>query len=484
MSLPRERQHGQSQQGLAPRCPQVGCVVSGGGSMLATALVAYHRPSFPRLGRDRDRASQVNLADAIGLERPRARRRAEVEKRVEREINNLTSLPPADEPIIDVLLPVFNAEATIRSAIASIQNQTVAETRIIVVDDGSTDGTASTLREIAAEETRLLVLTKQNSGITDSLWLGLKHCRAPFLARHDADDLSDPRRLEMELAYLQANSDCVAVSGYARHIDAHDRLIGHIARMRPIEEADCDWIPAREPYLIQPFLLVRRDAFLAAGGYRPLHIAEDSDLYWRLQGYGRLHNLDEIMGSYRIHPGSITSRSIRNGRITALCSQLAALSARRRRDGKPDLTFTSSDADRYVEASSLADFWAIGSRSLDGDERRRLQVAMAGKLIELCFYRPFEPDRADCRFIRDAVQQNGELMTPENRRQLAEAILTTALRLAGKGLIGEASLLVPRARWPMMAARLAFRYGLPDGVRSRLKARRHRSPSALDGSGS
>ena len=380
-------------------------------------------------------------------------------------------MPPSDrdQPLVDVLLAVFNAGATIREAIDSIRRQTVTRIRIIVIDDGSIDETPSILEDLARAEPRMLVLSKPNSGITDTLRVGLEHCRAPFIARHDADDLSEPDRFETELAYLDAHPDCVAVSGEARHIDGNGHPIGTIARMRAPDTANADWVPALEPYLIQPFLMMRRESLVAVGGYRPLSIAEDSDLYWRLQEVGRLHNISAILGSYRIHAGSVSSSSIRNGRINALCSQLAALSARRRRDGRPDLQFALSDAAAYHGAATLAEFHAIGCRQLDAKEQQRLRIAMAAKLIELCLYRPFEPDRADCRFIREAISDEGGIASVANRRILTETVMTLAVRLAGRGRVVNALLLLPWTRRPIMLARLAFRLGLPQPLRDRLK---------------
>ena len=372
---------------------------------------------------------------------------------------------------IDVLMSVYNGAVTIEQAIQSIQDQVIRDIRIVVVDDGSTDETPAILARIGLDEPRLLVISKPNSGIVDSVSTGLQHCDAPFIARHDADDLSEPDRLEIQMAYLEANPDCVAVSGGARYIDSNGNLTGAMAKVGEPGLADADWIPAREPYLKQPFLMVRRDSLLAVGGYRPLRVAEDSDLCWRLQEIGRLHNMSRSFGLYRIHGDSISSGSTRNGRIIALYSQLAALSARRRRAGRPDLEFAQADWEQYANAVSLADFHAIGSAQLQPDERRRLRIAMAAKLIEVSFYRDFEPDRSDCSFIRRAIHDDGDLLGSTNRLLLLQSVMYTALRLATKGRLAEAMLLMPWRRRPILIMRLAFRVGMPGWLRNRIKRR-------------
>jgi hypothetical protein len=93
--------------------------------------------------------------------------------------------------------------------------------------------------------------------------------------------------------------------------------------------------------------MVRRASVVGLGGYRYVYHSEDTDLYWRLLDHGQLHNLDSILGDYRMHSGSISGSSIVNGRIMSLGSQLAALSARRRRSRLPDSVFPKDAIVRY-----------------------------------------------------------------------------------------------------------------------------------------
>ena len=96
--------------------------------------------------------------------------------------------------LIDVILPVYNAASTVREAISSLQQQTVKDIRIIIVDDGSTDQTPHILTEIANCDDRITLLRKSNSGIVEALNAGLELSRADFIARQDADDISNSTR--------------------------------------------------------------------------------------------------------------------------------------------------------------------------------------------------------------------------------------------------------------------------------------------------
>lgn len=370
---------------------------------------------------------------------------------------------------IDVLMSVFNGSRTIEQSLSSIRNQTIKDIRIVVVNDGSTDGTSEFLRGIADEDPRLLILSKPNTGIAESLELGLAQCTAPLIARHDADDISDPQRFETQMNYLDANPDCVAVSGGARYIDADGRHTGRKASIVDLTTTDASWIPAREPYLKQPFLMLRRNALISVGGYRPLHVSEDSDLYWRLREVGRLHNMDCLFGDYRVHDDSISSGSVQNGRIISLYSQLAALSALRRMTGGTDLKFDKTDYQAYSEANTLSGLHRIASHQLDTEEQQRLRVALGAKLIEVCWYRNFELERSDCIFIREGISRSSHLMHPDNKAILLRSIMQTALRLATTGRFADAMQLLPLQQRPTLALRLAFRLGLPPTMRNRLK---------------
>jgi glycosyltransferase involved in cell wall biosynthesis len=375
-----------------------------------------------------------------------------------------------DEALVDVLIPVYNGVRYVRSAVESMQMQTVSDIRIHIVDDGSTDGTAEVLAEMAAQDPRLRIHSKANGGIVDALNTGLGFCTAQFVARHDADDIAYPDRLERQIAYLRANPDCVALSGAARHIDQDGRPVGSVGRVSPPDRADPYHAPAIEPYLIHPFLMVRLAGMKAVGGYRYVHHSEDTDLYWRLQDIGRLHNLDEMLGDYRMHDGSISGGSIENGRVMALSSQLSAISACRRRRNEDDLQFTrDSLADYKRRAGSLAALYEQGSTQLTPAEAAYLEIALGSKLLELAGYRPYEVDRSDCEFMRASAVRNLARLTPQNRSLLYRRYSGTAARLAHKGMTREAAALVWPALLPAVLYRYALRLIFPPSVRLAFK---------------
>lgn len=357
-------------------------------------------------------------------------------------------------PPVDVVIPAYNAAATVGEALRSVLAQSAPDLRVLVIDDGSTDGTAAIVRDIAAQDARVTCVSRPNGGIVAALNAGLALARAPFVARLDADDLSAPDRHALQLAHFAAHPDCVAVSGAHREIDAEGRPTGRFGRPGPTGGADPSSAPAREPQLTQPFFMARRAALEAVGGYRPLTVSEDSDLYWRLAALGRLDNLEAVLGSYRMHAASISSASVANGRLMAVSSQLAALSARRRGAGRPDVVFDAAASAAWRRESELAGLVArvVADLGLDPAEADWLRVAAAGKLMELAGYRPYEIEPQDCAFIAEALGRAPDL-PPGNRAELEKMRAATAARLLRQGRARDARRLAPPRLWPQVLLR-------------------------------
>jgi glycosyltransferase involved in cell wall biosynthesis len=361
------------------------------------------------------------------------------------------AVPPARHRI-DVVIPAYNAAATIGDTIVSLQNQTFADFRIIVVNDGSTDATGPVLDRLRATEPRLAVITQANAGIVAARNVGLAASSAEFVAVQDADDLSDPHRLERQVDYLDGHPRCVAVSGSARHIDATGAATGGVSTMPPLSAVDASWVPAREPYLM-PFGLMRRAALIAVGGYRHVDYAEDTDLYWRLRRVGDLVNLPEVVGSYRYHPTSATGgASLVNTRILAANNQLAALSSERREAGTGDIAFGPERMARYREAATLAGVFEVACQGLEARERAHFKMAMAAKMLQWIEGRTLSPEWDDCAFMGRAYAERPAL-NAENLGELRRLYAVIGARLLRRGQIAKARALLPLAFVPQACAR-------------------------------
>jgi glycosyltransferase involved in cell wall biosynthesis len=370
---------------------------------------------------------------------------------------------------VDVVMSVYNVGRYLTDTLRSIQTQTIRDLRIIIVDDGSTDDTRSIIEDARKSDPRIDYLYQANAGIVAAVNAGMQRSTAPFVARHDGDDLSYPFRLEKALDYLKENADCVAVSGLARHVDENAQPIGTTTRTKDMSLVDDESIPANEPYILQPLLMMKRDAYLQAGGYRTLTVGEDTDLYWRLSRIGSLHIMPEVLGDYRIHAHSISSTSIVAGRRMSAWTQLSAMSAQRRRKNLPDIQF-DIDLQKLIDSQSeMIDLYRSIEPIMRDDEKPWFYSAMAAKLIETCYYRPFEPSSSDIDYILNVPRFDPTVRSRRFYDVFAEGVVSAGIRMAAAGRTGDALQLVPRHQWPQLFGRVAFRVALPSDTRATIK---------------
>src|SRR6478609_1964644 len=106
-------------------------------------------------------------------------------------------------PVVSVLMPVYNAQRYLTAAVESIRGQTFRDFEFIIVDDGSTDRSGEILRKFAAEDPRIKLISRPNTGYVVALNEALSCARGEFVARMDADDISLPARFERQVAHLR-----------------------------------------------------------------------------------------------------------------------------------------------------------------------------------------------------------------------------------------------------------------------------------------
>jgi hypothetical protein len=224
-------------------------------------------------------------------------------------------------PRITVLLPVFNARAFIAEAVRSVLDQTFAEFELLVIDDGSTDGSAATLVEI--NDPRLRVLQQENRGLIATLNRGLEEAGGELIARMDADDISLPERFARQVAYLDSHPATAAVGGAAEFFSnegSENTIVRHPTSPAAIREA-----LTRDAAIVHPTAMIRRSVLLDLGGYRRAFLdAEDYDLWLRMSEKYDLANLDELVLRYRVHPGQVSVRKTCQQALSRLGCQVAA----------------------------------------------------------------------------------------------------------------------------------------------------------------
>lgn len=113
------------------------------------------------------------------------------------------------EPLVSVLLPVYNAGEYLRPSVQSILSQTYSNLEILIIDDGSTDGCMDTITSL--EDSRIRIISQKNSGKAVALNRALEELSGEFYAIQDADDISYPQRIERQVECMLDNPKLAAV---------------------------------------------------------------------------------------------------------------------------------------------------------------------------------------------------------------------------------------------------------------------------------
>ncbi len=208
---------------------------------------------------------------------------------------------------VSVVMPVYNAVDTVFQTLESLRAQTFQPLEIVVVDDGSTDGTTELLRN----QSDIVLLEKPHRGIVPALNDGLAAARGNYIARMDADDLCHPQRIEKQVAWLEARPDIGLTgcgvefggdrekqAGYAAYVDWINTLSepDEIARSRFVES----------PFA-HPSVMFRRELVSAFGAYRDGPFPEDYELWLRWMGAGvRMGKTGETLVTWNDPPSRLS----------------------------------------------------------------------------------------------------------------------------------------------------------------------------------
>lgn len=264
--------------------------------------------------------------------------------------------PPA--PRVSVCMAVFNAQRYVAEAIDCILAQTMQDFELICLDDGSSDRSLRVLREYSQRDERIRVITRKNAGVVVTTNELNTLARGSYTARMDADDWCEPTRLQKQADFLDANPNVVAVSSALARTDPYG-MICHISDPPPDHATiDAALIQGRLDVFCHGASMMRREAFMAIGGLRPLEPMDDLDLFLRLAEVGDLANLTEPLYRYRRHLESLCIR-----RYEAMCDRLLqvvhdAYDRRGLTEPKPTLSQIRPDLTPRQSAASMIRGWA------------------------------------------------------------------------------------------------------------------------------
>ena len=210
-------------------------------------------------------------------------------------------------PALSVVVPAYNAALHLQEALRSVLDQDFEDFELIVIDDGSTDGTAALLQDFAADPRVRALTNERNMGLIATLHRGYAECRAPLIARMDSDDICDPARFRRQVEYLQANPDVGIVGGAIRFFgNVAPNVFRFPEGHEAIRPAMLFYCSLAHPALMFRRELVDRGLFRYDDAFRH---AEDFHLWSRLLLSVKAANLPDVVLDYRLHAQQVSSDS-------------------------------------------------------------------------------------------------------------------------------------------------------------------------------
>jgi glycosyltransferase involved in cell wall biosynthesis len=210
------------------------------------------------------------------------------------------------EPLVSVIMPVYNGERYIHQAVASILAQDLIDFELIIINDGSTDNTRAILGKYT--DKRIILVDQTRKGLIGSLNLGLTLARGQYVARMDSDDVALPGRIRKQLAFLHRHREIGILGAACWLVDAQGRKIGR--KHWPTNDLLIRWRCLLECPFAHPTVIIRKDVLVGNDLYydETFEAVEDYELWTRVLKYTCGKNLQTPLLFYRLHQDSQSSR--------------------------------------------------------------------------------------------------------------------------------------------------------------------------------
>lgn len=211
-------------------------------------------------------------------------------------------------PQVSILMPAYNAGKYLASAVESMLQQTFRDFELIIVDDGTTDGSFDSLKNTT--DNRITIIRNiKNKGLINSRNIAIEHAKSPLLACLDADDLAMPTRLERQVEAFRDDSDLAVVGSRAYLIDETDNIFDVIDVPTTHEEIQRNILRCNS--IIHSSVMMRTDVIKGLGGYPDGYpLAEDYALWLRVIEKHKVINLPDRLTQYRVHDRQVSQKKI------------------------------------------------------------------------------------------------------------------------------------------------------------------------------
>jgi glycosyltransferase involved in cell wall biosynthesis len=209
----------------------------------------------------------------------------------------------SSNPMISVVMPVYNGEKFLKEAIESILNQTYKDFEFLIVYDESTDGTLSIIQEFQEQDARLVLINGDKEGISGALNKGIKKSRGKYIARLDADDISLPTRFENQINHMEIFKLDIC-GGHSLLIDSDGKIngIGMVPRSHDLCGLSMMFMV---PFAHSSVMILK--SFLIDSSLKYIGKYEDFDLWARMFSAGaKFGNVDDVVVRYRVLKDSLS----------------------------------------------------------------------------------------------------------------------------------------------------------------------------------
>ena len=211
-------------------------------------------------------------------------------------------------PLVSICMPAFNAERFIAEAIESVLLQTHRNLELIIVNDGSHDQTFQVANKFAQADKRVRLYSHEvNQGLTGARNRTLHEARGSYIAMADADDVSDPHRIERQLDFLTKHPEVGAVGSDVSFLEAGGRQTPHQTLYQ--DDATIRFQMLLLPCFWNPTTIYRHEVLVTTGGFSARFDGggEDYELWSRMLPVTRFHNLPEKLVGYRVYGQSVSA---------------------------------------------------------------------------------------------------------------------------------------------------------------------------------
>ena len=212
-------------------------------------------------------------------------------------------------PIVSVIIPIYNGSAFLRETIESILRQSFCDFELLLIDDGSTDGSPDIARSYAAIDDRIILITKsRNHGVVHALNAGLRSASGAFIARLDHDDVAIAHRLEAQVQYLLTHPSVVVVGSNMLGITATGEVLGEL--WSPEQPDQIRFAMLLNNAIADPTVMCRAGTIAQHSlCYHPLNVAaEDYAMWATIIQYGDAYNLRDRLTYYRLHANQMSNK--------------------------------------------------------------------------------------------------------------------------------------------------------------------------------